>query len=556
MQELLNIERFLKTAQEEDLFVIVRPGPFICAEFEFGGFPSWLLRERDIKVRTRDEKYMKHVRRYFDVLLTLLAAFQFTNGGSVIAFQVENEYASTEEPNGNPPFMPDLVYVEELRKLMLKNGIKELLFTADSAYDYGSDGSLPTLFQTANFGDGPEDQFKALLKAQGNKPYMATEFWGGWFDHWSEQHHRTDVQRFSDIYERILKYPASVNLYMFHGGTTWGFMNGANKPNLLQSTLQPDTTSYDYDAPLTENGDYNPKYYAVKDLLKKYSKIKVKQPDVPKPPQTTAYESVLIRDYLPYEDIISQLPYNIKSNKLVSMEFLPINNNSGQSYGYILYRKSGINITKGSVLEISSFVYDHVNVYINNKLITQNVVDLEAFGYWRKENSTLVLTKNDNIINATLDLVVENIGRCNFGRLATFNQFKGLWHGVFIDGNEILDWEILPMEFKKKWNVNLTNWKVYNSSQDASYETGLYRTEFEVEDVKDTFIDMSNWRKGFVIVNDFVLGRYWKIGPEQALYLPAPLLKKGRNEIVVFEEFYPENEIQFSSQAIFFNNLL
>lgn len=552
MQDFLDIEKFLKTAQEEDLFVIARPGPFICAEFEFGGLPSWLLREKGIRVRTSDEKFMKHVRTYFNVLLTLLATFQFTRGGPIISFQVENEYASMQDPDGKPPFLPDKKYLTELRQIILDNNIVELLFTSDSAYSYGSTGSLPSLFQTANFGAGPEDQFKALVKAQGSKPLMATEFWAGWFDHWSEKHHSENIRNFMDIYKRILTYPASVNLYMFHGGTSWGFLNGANKDSFKQSSLAPDTTSYDYNAPLNEYGDYTAKYFIIQYLLRKYNPIQTKIPVVPVTADVGVYSEVEIKEYLPYESIISQLPYKINSELLLSMENLPINNGAGQSFGYIIYRKKNLTIRKNSLIQIEGYVYDHVNVYINNILMSKNIMNLSEFGYWKKKNSTLKLNLKDNLVNATLDLVVENIGRCNFGELQQFSQFKGLWQGVLLDNKKLSSWEILPMEFKKSWTKNLSNWRKFNKT--ITHESGLYKAELIVDYMHDSFIDMSKWKKGVVIINGFVLGRYWKIGPQQTLYFPATFLKTGVNELIIFEEFSPENKISFSKEQLFLGN--
>ncbi|KAJ8937460.1 hypothetical protein NQ314_011849 [Rhamnusium bicolor] len=555
MQEFLDIEKFLKTAQEEDLLAIVRPGPYICAEFEFGGLPSWLLREKNINFRTSDEKFMKHVTRYFNVLLTILASLQFTKGGPIIALQVENEYGSTEDPKGQPPFVPDKLYIAQLRELMLTNNIKELLFTSDSPYAHGDIGSLPSLFQTANFNDKPEQQFDKLKELQNNKPSMAMEFWSGWFSHWSESPYQGNYKNFERVFESILKYPASVNLYMFHGGTSWGFLNGANLKSEFQNSYQPDITSYDYDAPLTEYGDYTAKYFAVKDLIQKYNTVQTKLPDIPKLTKRVAYHTLKIEKYLPYSKIIEQLPYQIDSKELLSMENLPINNNTGQSFGYIIYRKKGITISPKSVLKILGYVYDTVNVYINNELITRNVGDLNSFGHWRNKNSSIELSSSVNYFNATLDLVVENMGRVNFGHLSQLYQFKGLWQGVLLDEREIFDWEIYPMEFKKSWTKSLSDWDNVDSEKGKSFSTGLYKSNLVLNETDDTFLDMRGWNKGIVIVNNFVLGRFWKIGCQQSLYLPAPLLRSGLNEILIFEEFFADDELKFSVVPIYSNNI-
>ncbi|CAH1119267.1 unnamed protein product [Phaedon cochleariae] len=550
MEKFLNIEKFLRTAQEEDLFVMLRPGPFICAEFEFGGLPSWLLREEGIKIRTSDEKFMSHVRRYFHVLLTLITSLQFTRGGPIIAIQVENEYGSTENPKSKPPSVPDKRYLMELVQLMLDHQIKELLLTSDSPLAHGDIGSLHTLFQTANFNQDVKEQFQALKKLQPNKPFQVTEYWSGWFSHWSENSYVGNASQFSELYEEILRYPASVTLYMFHGGTNWGFLNGANLATLppgTQATYEPDITSYDYDAPLMESGDYNQKYFVVKDLLEKYNAVKTKLPDMPVLPKREAYGSLAITKYLSYDDIMKQLPHKLESQQLLSMENLSINNNTGQQFGYIVYRKTLVHIKQVSVLKINGYVTDTVNIYINSKLITENIADLNGFGYWRQRDSYIVL--NTTIEDATIDLVVCNMGRNNFGSLDQFLQFKGLWQSVTLDGEELIDWEIFPMEFKKSWIQSLNGWRDNNGPPNVT-GFGLYKAEIELEDLHDTFIDMSMWNKGIVIINGFVLGRYWRIGPQLSLYLPGPLLKLGRNDIIVFEEFFPKAEISFASDPV------
>lgn len=338
MQDFLNIREFFKVVQEEDLFAIVRPGPYICTEWEFGGFPSWLLREKNIKLRTSDSKFMQYVKRYFNMLLPILAYFQFTKGGPILGVQVENEYGSTYEPNR---FEPDREYLRQLKQIMLDNGIVELLFTSDGVVTYGDKGTLPgDLFATANFDYEAEKNFNALKAFQPDKPFMAMEFWDGWFDHWSETHNTRSATSVRDTLEEILAYPASVNFYMFHGGTSFGFLNGANVADSYTDNrgFQPDTSSYDYDAPLTEAGDYTDKYVTIREVIAKYNGILTKLPEAPAQIERVAYPELAVGNQLLFSEIVERVPEKFEYADVIPMELLPINNNSGQSYGYILYR--------------------------------------------------------------------------------------------------------------------------------------------------------------------------------------------------------------------------
>lgn len=338
MQDFLDIREFFKIVQEEDLFALVRPGPYICSEWEFGGLPSWLLREKNIKFRTADTKYMYYVKRYFNALLPILAYFQFTKGGPILGFQVENEYGSTYVAN---VFNPDREYLRQLRQIMLDNGVVELLFTSDGVSTFGDRGTLPeVLFATANFDYNAETNFNALKAFQPDRPFMAMEFWDGWFDHWSEEHHTRSVASVQIVLEEILNYPASVNFYMFHGGTSFGFLNGANvdDSNTDNRGYQPDISAYDYDAPLTEAGDYTDKYVMIKEVIAKHNNITTKLPQTPALLERVAYPSLAIEGQLLLNEIIDSIPEKFERPEVIPMEQLPINNNSGQSYGYILYR--------------------------------------------------------------------------------------------------------------------------------------------------------------------------------------------------------------------------
>lgn len=544
-EKFLDIELFLKMAQEEDLFAIVRPGPYICAEWEFGGMPSWLLRNREMRLRSSDATFMFYVEKYFRTLLSILTVLQFTNGGPIIAFQIENEFGSLK--------MHDTRYLKGLKRIFRGYGIVELLFTSDGP-SAGNLGQIPDTLFTGNFQSDPRQELRILQSYQPGKPLMVMEYWTGWFDHWGEPHNAIPDYDFVYTLGIILRFPASVNLYMFHGGTSFGFMNGANYFNreLGNAAFQPDTNSYDYDAPLSESGDYTQKYFSAKNLIRIYNKIRTRIPPMPKLKRKVAYETIEIQHQLTLLEMLEQIPYRIYAATVIPMEALPINNNSGQSYGYIVYRKENIYIPPNSVLTIVGGVCDTVMVLIDGALkskILESVKDFNGFGYWRLRDSELEI--NSEYLNATLDLVVENWGRVNFGAHHQFFQYKGLWQGPILLNNESVDnWVIIPLEFKTRWIKKLTNWHPLTSS--IYRGPALYKTKLYLEDKpEDTYVDMRDWNKGIVIVNGFVLSRYCTLGPQQMLYLPAPFLKRGFNDILVFEHFDAFEYIKFSNKQIY-----
>ncbi|CAH0563092.1 unnamed protein product [Brassicogethes aeneus] len=481
-------------------------------------------------------------------------------GGPIIAFQVENEYGSSERMTSINPFQPDLNYVQDLINLMKSNGIKELLFSSDNSVDHGTRGTIPSeLFQTANFNKNPEQQFDMLKMLQPNRPSMCMEFWAGWFDHWFEKHYVGNVSNFKDVYERILKYPASVNLYMFHGGTSFGFLNGANIKGKIdqpfaeiQRNFQPDITSYDYDAPLTEYGDYNLKYFVVKELIEQYNPVKTRLPEFVTPLKLVEYKSISTTDFMGFHDVLSHININcvIISENIVPMEFLNINNNTGQSFGYVIYRKNHLDLNKTFTLKFDGYVYDAATVYVNGKLISKkpnNLNDLDGFGFYRQKNAILKVNLPVSLKNATLEIMVENMGRNNFGQLEWFTQLKGLHNNFYINNQEIKNYEILPLEFKKSFTSTLS-WK---KQQQNTKQPGLHKAILPITKKFDTFLDMKNWTWGIVIINGFILGRYNNLGPQKSLYLPAPLLNIGNNEILVFENYEGSDNISFSGKPIF-----
>ncbi|KAF7283583.1 hypothetical protein GWI33_023375 [Rhynchophorus ferrugineus] len=536
MEDFLHLEEFINTAKEEDLFVILRTGPYICSEYNFGGFPSWLLREKTMGFRISEQTYMNFVSRYFNVLLTLLAAFQFTRGGPVIAFQ------------------------KSCVNSFLKNGIVELLVTSDSPLSSGSQGSLPGLFlQTANFGGDANGQLNKLAELQPDRPLMVMEFWIGWFDFWGANHTGKSDADTRIVLTDILAKNASFNIYMFHGGTNFGFTNGASLTNDLfdNSGYESITTSYDYDSPLSENGAYRNKYYIVKELVANANPIQTLTPEPPEIIPPVAYESVDIQKALPLKKLLDHnSPNAIESKYVTAMELLDINNNSGQGNGYIVYRKENMDLPEKSMLTIGGHVCDTVLVLVNGELLAPKqlkvVSDLERFGFWRVKDGQVQLN-NAAIKGATIDIVVEEMGRMNGGNIFQYNQtFKGLWQDNVTLNSEVLsDFKIIPLEMKKKWINELSEWEDYTAEQPG---TAFYSAILHVEDEpQDTFIDMREWGKGMVFVNGFALGRYAAIGPQQTLYLPAPFLETGDNTIVLFEHFYTPatGKIVFSAEQIF-----
>ncbi|KAJ8920374.1 hypothetical protein NQ315_005239 [Exocentrus adspersus] len=554
MEDFLHIQELLKTAQEEDLFVILRPGPYICAEYNYGGFPAWLLRE-GAGFRTNEATYMKYVKRYFDKLLSVINDYQFTKGGSIIAFQIENEYGYAAYKD----WVPERPYLEGLQQLYIDNDVVELLLTSDSPTVEGDAGTLPGVFQATNLGTDPEEQFNKILKRQPNKPLLAMEFWVGWFDFWADVHHTTPPDTVRDVLERILKFPASFNLYMFIGGTNWGFTNGASlgADTFNNSVFIPVTTSYDYDSVLTEAGDYTDKYFVVKELLQQYSTIPTNTPEVPNLAPKEPYRYIKVQKRLSFSDIVDKnAPYVINSPNLLPMELLDINNNSGQSVGYIVYRKENVDLPVSTVLKIEGHVCDTALVLVNGVLISpvlESKDDFNGFGYWRLENSTITLLTGEGLSNATVDIVVEEWGRMNGGNIYQYNKtFKGLWQELLqvmftLTMKKISDWKIIPLEFKKNWTNNLEGW----TDKTTNEGTALFYAALEIPtEPRDTFIDMRKWNKGLVIVNGFPIGKYLFLGPQQTLYIPAPFLRKGTNDIVIFEHFEAADEVSFASKQI------
>ncbi len=507
-----DIAEFIREAQQEGLYVILRPGPYACAEWDFGGYPAWLLREPGMEVRTSNRAFMAASSRWLHRLGQELAPLQSANGGPIIAVQVENEYGS---------FGSDHNYMEQIHHLLLDSGFdRAMLYTADGADELPA-GSLPELPAVINFGSGEaKNEFAKLAKLRPNSPRMCGEYWNGWFDHWGEKHHTTDAAAEARELQWMLEQGYSVNLYMFHGGTSFGWMNGANIDN---GKYDPDVTSYDYDVPVSESGELRPKYFLFRDVIRKVTGITPPDPPAPIAPQILPAIQ-LTRS----ASIWDALPNPVTSSQILSMEDV------GQSYGYILYRTNIAHAQNGE-LHFDE-LHSYAQVYLDGVLA--GTLDRRL-----NQSSLSIQLTHDN---TRLDILVENSGRVNFGRQFPHER-AGITHQVTLSDKPLTGWQIYPLPMQ-----NVTSF-AYKSIPCAG--ACFYQTTFQVDDPADTFIDTRTLGKGEVFINGRPLGRFWKIGPQGTLYLPAPWLKKGRNEIVVFNlEGKPNPTVPFLAHAILDDN--
>jgi len=494
---MLDVERFVRLAQELGLYVILRPSPYICAEWEFGGLPGWLLAEEGMKYRISYPPFLQHVKDYYQVLLPKLVPLQVDHGGPVILMQVENEYGYYANDKGYP---------EQIRDMMKELGVVVPLVTSDGPFRESLNaGKLEGALPTGNFGSKTKERFQVLKQYTDGGPLMCTEFWVGWFDHWGNGGHmRGNLEESVEDLDQMLAL-GHVNIYMFEGGTNFGFMNGSN----YYDELTPDVTSYDYDAVLTEDGQITEKYLRYQEVIAKYREI----PKVTfsTPIQRKAYGKLSVKERVSLFSVLEALSTPAESVDPISMERL------GQNYGYILYHSSLNTEEKLERIRLWK-ANDRAHIFVEHCPVA-TLYDRELL-----EEKKLEI---DIPKGAPIDILVENMGRVNFGPLLE-NQRKGIDQCVQINGHMHNNWNIYPLPLDNLEQLDFS--KEYREGL-----PGFYRFELDVEEKADTFLDFAGWGKGCVFVNGFNIGRFWEIGPQKRLYIPAPLLQVGKNEIILFE---------------------
>lgn len=495
-----DIAAFVKTAQEEGLWVVLRPSPYVCAEWEFGGYPYWLQTEDGLKVRSTEAKYLSEYKSYIEEVGRQLASLQVNHGGNILMVQVENEYGA---------YGSDKHYLGVNRQMFVDAGFDGLLYTCDPE-PFLAKGNLPGLLPAINGVDKPSKIRPLINAVNDNKgPYFVAEWYPAWFDWWGAPHHTTPAEKYIPGLDSVLAAGMSINMYMFHGGTTRGYMNGANYND--KSPYEPQISSYDYDAPLDEAGNPTAKFMDFRKIIQKYLPAGQTLPDVPAAKPGIEISSI---KFTQTTNVFDALPSPKINNTPLSFEAL------NQAYGFVLYRTT-INGGARGILKIKD-LRDYGIVYINGKRV--GVMDRRL----QQDSLLLDLPKG----KLTLEILVENLGRINYGPYLLKNK-KGITEQVLFNGNELTKWQMFPLPFETD------KIKQQKAGKTTIDQPVMKKGSFNLETTGDTYLDMSNWGKGVVWINGHNLGRYWSIGPQQSLYVPVEWLKKGKNEITVLELLKP-----------------
>lgn len=506
-----DLERFIGLAQQEGLKVILRPGPYICAEWDNGGLPSWLTAIPGIRVRTRDQRYVAAVQSFFDELLPRIVPLLETHGGPISMVQVENEYGS---------FGSDQVYLEQVHKTLVEHGIDVELFTSDGPEDHMlTGGMIPGINATANFGSSATAAFEAFRRHRSTDPLFCMEFWNGWFDHWGEEHHAREVSDAAQALDEMLALGSSVNFYMAHGGTNFGTGAGANyDPPQARSggNYQPTVTSYDYDAPLDERGAPTKKFHAYREVISKYRTLpeleEFSEPLLPETELSATGESVSLSSY--FDVVAAAASVTSESGHPLSFEEL------GISHGLVRYSATIPGPRRTYPLTIDGLA-DRAHLLVNN-----NIVHV----FERNDQRAFEVAVPPEGLQ--IDLVVESMGRVNYGRLV--GEHKGILGAVLHERQEVHGWQMTAVELPQSPTKALLA-QAAQAEPHGGKHGAFHSMSFEASGPADGYLDLTGWGKGYVWVNDFCLGRFWDVGPQLSLYLPAPVVVSGTNRVLILE---------------------
>lgn len=501
-----DVAAFVKTAQEEGLMVILRPGPYACAEWEFGGYPWWLQKNKNLVIRNNNKPFLDSCRVYINKLAGQLKNLQITHGGPIIMVQAENEFGSYVAQRKDIPLAEHKAYSAAVKQELLDAGFDVPMFTSDGSWLLEG-GSIAGTLPAVNGEDNTEKAKEVINKYHDGKgPYMVAEFYPGWLDHWAEPFETVSAADVVKQTDKYLKDGLSFNYYMVHGGTNFGFTSGANYDGTHD--IQPDLTSYDYDAPISEAGWETPKYDSLRKEISSYTHERL--PAIPAPNEVIAIPSIKFDASLDLFTLIeSQVP--VENDNPMTFEDL------NQGHGYVLYRRK-FNQPISGKLEITG-LRDYALIYVNGKQIGE-----------LNRNTKTYSMDIDIPFNGVLDILVENMGRINYGA-KIIDNLKGITSPVLIAGQEITGkWKMYGLPMSNEAAITKPGTEV------AINHPTIYKASFMLDKPGDTFVDMSKWGKGIVFVNGHNLGRYWKVGPQQTLYLPGCWLNKGANSITVFEQ--------------------
>lgn len=521
-----NLAEYIKIAGEEGMMVILRPGPYVCAEWEFGGYPWWLQNIEGMEIRRDNEQFLKHTKLYLERLYKEVGHLQCTNGGPIIMVQCENEFGSYVSQRQDIPLEEHRAYNAKIKQQLADVGFNVPLFTSDGSWLFEG-GSTPGALPTAN-GESNIENLKKVVNEyhDGQGPYMVAEFYPGWLSHWAEPFPQVSASEIARQTEDYLKNDVSFNFYMVHGGTNFAFTSGANYDK--KRDIQPDLTSYDYDAPISEAGWVTPKYDSIRNVIKRYA-----QYDIPEAPAQIPLIEIPSIKLDKVADVISYAERLDAVSNVSPLTFEQLN----QGYGYVLYSRR-FNQPISGTLEIPG-LRDYAVVYI----------DGEQVGVLNRNTQTYEM-EIEVPFNATLQILVENMGRINYGSEIVHNT-KGIISPVKIAGQEIMgNWEMYRLPMSEMPDLAQMGRAVCkNGTTQATRLKGcpvLYEGTFTLDETGDTFIDMEAWGKGIIFVNGHNIGRYWQVGPQQTLYIPGVWLNKGENKIVIFEQLNdtPQSEVR------------